>query len=70
MSEMVQVLRLHIKTQTSHDDKVFDECVSNPTLQMSQFGADKSSHAPRLLNNSDETLVCSSSEGKQLKETF
>lgn len=46
MSEMVQLLWFHIKTQRSHDDKVCDECLRNRTVQMSQFSVDKSSHAP------------------------
>lgn len=70
MSEMVQLLWFHIKTQRSHGDKVCDECLRNRTVQMSQFSVDKSSHAPCLTEQSDETLVCSSSDVERLKETL
>lgn len=46
MSEvMVQFIWLHIKTQTTHDDKISDECLRKRTVEMSQFSGDKSSHA-------------------------
>lgn len=40
----MQVLWLHIKTQTLRDDKVCDECLRNWAAQMSQFMDKWTSH--------------------------